>query len=480
MKDQVPLPTVLILGGRAEERAAMGGALSRGFACLDTAGFDEACTLMSENFVQVVVCAGDIEGTACIEAYAELHRRWPETTLVVVAQDAEAVMDRAPNLQQIVPRPWSNSLLLHSVQQASNAFQLARENDRLSLELRCLSRPRASSAPSPVLGFEGILRTTGSAMADVVASARQYASFDVPVLLVGEQGTGKTELARAIHDSSMRSDQPFYSLDLTGLSEAAMSRALFGRRKPSAGEALIGKHGLIRKADRGTLYLSGIDALSHALQQRLLRLLREGLFETDDGVDPERSMIRLIASTHAVPEDLSERGILDPAFYYALSVAELSVPPLRSRKSDIPLLARQALDEAVQTHSKTVHAISDEALGFLTSYAWPGNLRELKNEITRMLIHAQEPVLGAELVSRKILQADPAQRDDGSDRIIAEAGPLKDRIEALEARILRETLTRQRWNKSRSAAELGLSRVGLRAKLERYGIAPQTNEREEA
>lgn len=480
MKDTAPLPTVLLLGGRAEERDAMEGALSKEFACLHAGDFDQACRVMSDNFVQVIVCLSDLIGLSCQEAYRHLYQKWPDTMLVIVAQDAEAVPVETPNLQQIVSRPWSNSLLRHAVRQASKAFLLARENDRLALELKCFATPRRSDTRRDIPGFEGILRTSGSAMADLVASARQYASFDVPILLVGEAGTGKTELARAIHDSSLRSDRPFYSLDLVGLSEPAAERALFGQRKIGAGDPAMGKYGLVRKADRGTLFLSGIDALSHPLQQRLLRLLREGLFETADGIEPERSMIRLIASTDEAPDELLARGALDPAFYYAVSIAELAVPPLRNRKPDIPLLARSALDAAMEVHGKTVHAISDDALGFFVAYSWPGNLREMNNEITRMLIHAQDTVLGADLISRKILQADPTQPDQVSDRIIAETGPLKDRIEALEARILRETLTRQRWNKSRSAAELGLSRVGLRAKLERYGITPHHSEKEEA
>jgi two-component system response regulator HupR/HoxA len=147
---------------------------------------------------------------------------------------------------------------------------------------------------------------------------------------------------------------------------------------------------------------------------------------------------------------------------------------LRGRPGDVALLAQHLLVEASATHGKPVHGFDHAALAFLEGYDWPGNLRELSNEVIRMLIRAQEVVLGADLISRHILQAPPG--DAGADRSAQSGltgdGSLKDRVEMVEMRILRETLTRHRWNKSRAAAELGLSRVGLRAKLDRYGVQP--------
>ena len=167
-------------------------------------------------------------------------------------------------------------------------------------------------------------------------------------------------------------------------------------------------------------------------------------------------------------------GLFRSDLFYALAVTELSIPPLRARVGDIAVLAQHLLFEAAQSHGKPVHGLADTALEFLENYDWPGNLKELENEVTRMLIFAQEPVLGPELISRHILQADPSE--DGADRraeeVLTSEGTLKDRVELIEMRILRETLTRLKWNKSRAATELGLSRVGLRAKLDRYGITP--------
>jgi two-component system response regulator HupR/HoxA len=190
------------------------------------------------------------------------------------------------------------------------------------------------------------------------------------------------------------------------------------------------------------------------------------------GHDVQSSKLRLIAG--AAP-DLPSRvadGQFRPDLYYALAVAELTVPPLRARRGDIALLAQHFLTDLAAMHGKAAHGFAPAALEFLENYDWPGNLRELLNEVTRMLIFAQSPMLGAELISRPILQALPSET--GADRtaqaVLVSGGTLKDRVELIEMRILRETLTRHRWNKSRAAVELGLSRVGLRAKLDRYGI----------
>ena len=167
--------------------------------------------------------------------------------------------------------------------------------------------------------------------------------------------------------------------------------------------------------------------------------------------------------------------------FFALAVTELQVPPLRGRPGDIARLAERFLHAAAEEHGKPVRGFSDPALEFLEGYDWPGNLPELQNEVIRMLIIAQEVTLGPELISRHILQAEPGE--NGADRQAADLGTmdgtLKDRVEMMEMRILRETMTRMKWNKSRAATELGLSRVGLRAKLDRYGIEPKATTAEE-
>jgi two-component system response regulator HupR/HoxA len=275
-----------------------------------------------------------------------------------------------------------------------------------------------------------------------------------------------------MHFGSLRADRPFHAIALSGLPDDLARLELFGARRGvlPGGTSRVG---LAQKADRGTLFVDGIEHASPALQLALWRLLDEGTFSPAGGQETLTANLRLIAGTAAHLPAMVAEGRFRPDLYYALAVAELDIPPLRARRGDVALLAQHFLHDLASRHGKPAQGFTPAALEFLENYDWPGNLGELRNEVLRMLIFAPSPILGADLISRQILQAppSPAGADRSADTVLTAAGTLKDRTELVEIRILRETLTRHRWNKSRAAAELGLSRVGLRAKLDRYGIA---------
>jgi two-component system response regulator HupR/HoxA len=331
------------------------------------------------------------------------------------------------------------------------------------------------------LGFDKVLRGPNSALNPVIALARQFASFDVPVLLTGEPGTGKSDLARAMHYGSLRADRPFHEIDCAGLPDGPLAAELFGVKRGATPGQVQAKAGLLQKADRGTLYLGGVDTLSPAMQIALLRILNEGAFQPLGGHETLTTSTRIVAGAHRDLRAAVAEGTFRTDLYFALAVTELSLPPLRGRPGDIALVAERFLQDAAARHGKPARGLAPAALEFLEGYDWPGNLPELRNEVTRMLILAQDLVLGPELISRHILQAAPGE--SGADRTAGDlgtlSGTLKDRVELMEMRILRETLTRLTWNKSRAAAELGLSRVGLRAKLDRYGIEPHAAQKED-
>lgn len=485
------LPTILVVDDEPHSVAAMRMALEDDFQVLEAQNAAEAWNLMEQNWVQVVISDQRMPGKTGIELLSEIRDRWPDTVRIIVTGYTETSdMIQAINeagIYQFITKPWHPDQLLMAVRNAARLFELARDHERMTLEMRYLGT--AASARTEErrrvlqagLGFDKVLRGPNSPLNATIAQARHFASFDVPVLITGEPGTGKTDLARAIHYGSLRADRPFYELNCAGLGDEALAAELFGAKRGALPGTTQSRAGLLQKADRGTIFLNGVDALSPQMQMALLRVVTEGAFQPFGAHETLTTNTRIIAGAH---RDLRARvsdGRFRTDLYYALQVTELTMPPLRARVDDIILLAERFLHEAATEHGKVARGIAPDAATFLEAYDWPGNLPELRNEIVRMLILAQDVTLGADLISRHILQArDPRDGERGSAPDFSQLdGTLKERVEIMEMRILGETLTRLKWNKSRAAVELGLSRVGLRAKLDRYGIEPHASISEE-
>ena len=478
-----PLPTILLVDDEPHSLASMRMALEDDFDCLTATDAEKAMRLMEEHFVQVIFCDQRMPGRTGVELLSDIRERWPETVRIIITgytetNDMIAAINEA-GIYQFMTKPWHPDQLMIAAKNAAQLFQLTRDHDRMSLEMRFIGNAAESKVESrrrtlrEGLGFDSILRAPNSPMNATVELARQYASFDVPVLISGEAGTGKDMMARAMHYASLRSDQSFFELNCAGLPDDLLQLELSGAKRGARADNPAAKMGLLQKATRGTLFLNGIDTLSPKMQLMVLRVATEGAFEPLGSTETQVTKARLIVGSHENLETAVQDGTFRNDLYYAVSTVELALPPLRSRGEDLPVLAQKMLFDIASEHSKPVSGLSDLALEFLGNYAWPGNLPEFANELTRMLICAQDPLLGPELISRHILQADPSVSEAGSlamTDVLAGEGSLKDRVEAIEGRILLETLTRLKWNKSRAAAELGLSRVGLRSKLDRYGI----------
>lgn len=305
-------------------------------------------------------------------------------------------------------------------------------------------------------------------MQSLYALLDKIKNAETTVLIQGENGTGKELIARSIHYNSSRKDKPFVIQNCSAFNDNLLESELFGHIKGSFTGAVKDKKGLFEMADRGTFFLDEIGDTSPTMQVKLLRVLQEGTFMPVGSTETRKVDVRIVAATNRNLKEMVEQGTFREDLYYRLNVINIRVPPLRERKEDMPYLVEYFLQKSHELNpSQPKKTLNKRALEKLFDYAWPGNIRELQNEIERLCVLAgDEQKLMAETLSPKILEAGEKNKVQGS-RL---QGKLKDALEELEREMIREGLRRTGWNKSKLAKELGISRAGLIMKVEKYGL----------
>jgi Nif-specific regulatory protein len=289
---------------------------------------------------------------------------------------------------------------------------------------------------------------------------------DITVLIHGETGTGKEIVARSIHQNSSRRLGRFVSQNCGGIPETLLASELFGYRKGAFTGALNDKRGLFEEADGGTIFLDEVGDMPLAMQVSLLRALQEGEIRPLGANHSKKVNVRVISATNRDLDSDVRHGRFREDLYYRLNVFPIALPPLRERAGDIPILVRHFMRKHAEKSRKNVRGISRMTMDCLCSYPFPGNVRELENEIERAVALVENnAMIELEHLSEKI-RADAALVN-GSEPI---RGTLKQRLEVIEVKALREALLRHSGNKSLAARELGLSRFGLIKKMQRYNL----------
>ncbi len=298
---------------------------------------------------------------------------------------------------------------------------------------------------------------------------------DSTVLVQGENGTGKELIARAIHFNSIRATHRFMVQNCSAFNDNLLDSELFGHKKGAFTGAIADKQGLFELADRGTFFLDEIGDMSPALQVKVLRVVQEGTFTAVGDTESRHVDVRLIAATHRDLRLMVDRGEFREDLFYRVNVINLVVPPLRERREDVPLLIEHFLTRAARTRRGRRPRLARACLDRLAAHDWPGNVRELENEIERLVVLAGDArVIGEELLSPRLLDRAPAPGVPTSTRRLGEA-----RANA-ERDLIADALARNRWNKTRAAAELGISRRNLIRKVERYNLEPRLRPRPRA
>ena len=472
-----PVPAVLLIDDEPRSLETLRRTLEEDFDVFTANSAEEAEIIMAREFIQVVVSDQRMPGTSGVELLCRLRAQWPDTVRLILsgyteAEDIIAGINEA-GIWQYLMKPWHPDQLVLTLKSAAELWRLQQDNQRLSLELR--DTPEGLARRVAVrrgkvragAGFDQMTRAPDSPVNAVCALAQKVAEHELSVLLTGESGTGKELLARAIHYESPRSDRPFVVENCGALPDALLEAELFGAKKGAYTGAHEDRIGLFQQADGGTLFLDEIGDTSAAFQVKLLRVLQEGEVRPLGGARPVAVNVRIIAATNRDLEADVASGRFRQDLYYRIAGVTLTLPPLRERRQDIPLIVNALLQKSALA-GRRLSSFTPDAMQRLQAHDWPGNVRQLQNEILRALALAEVAELNAELLSPRVRQDSPRKSvlmaSDGE-------GSLKEQLDQLEAQILRAAFERHKGNKSRMAEDLGLTRVGLRMKLDRLGIA---------
>ncbi|HEY0846168.1 MAG TPA: sigma-54 dependent transcriptional regulator [Noviherbaspirillum sp.] len=478
------LPTVLVIDDETRSQDAIRRTLEEDFNVITAGSAEEGRSLLQRHPVSVLLCDHRMPGTTGVQFLKEVREHWPDVVRIIISgyTDSEDIIEgvNEAGIYQYLLKPWLPDHLLQTVRNAVEAQSLQSDMHRLNIELRAATpvlRARAEEKQARVrdaFDFNRIVRAKGSPMDHVCEIAARIARYDLSVLVLGESGSGKELLARAMHYASPRASRAFVMENCAAMSETLLESELFGHKRGSFTGAYEDHVGLFQRADGGTVFLDEIGDTSPGFQVKLLRVLQEGEVRPVGATRAIPVNVRVIAATHRDLEQDVRAGRFRQDLYYRLAGMTLAMPPLRERTGDIAPIAEALLHQATRELGRQPMTMTPEALSCLMAYPWPGNIRELRNEIYRAVALTEGGALRANAFSSKVLQGQPGSAVAGAhvngSACMPQSGTLQERLDAIEAVILKETLLRYRWNKTHASKELGLSRVGLRSKLVRFGL----------
>jgi len=462
---------------QAETPASSAGDLDTASTLLELGGHTH---ILGPEVLAAVHAAGCARGAALVAAGAGgprviEARGWDESQALAAA--------RKPERFQLIPlgehrdEPWQVVADPLDDLEHRCTFIAIRRLVATALTLdryRREEKQRAALWPAEALDGDPESVWASEQMTEILAVARRIAPTPLSILLTGETGTGKEMLARAIHRASDRADRPFLPFNCTAVSRDMIESQLFGFRKGSFTGADASFAGVIRSAAGGTLFLDEIAEIGLDVQPKLLRFLETHEIHPLGESQPVKVDVRVIAATNAPLEQLVADGRLREDLFYRLNVVRLKLPPLRERREEIPPLVDHYLRRYGDEQKKTPLTLADETLEYLLLYAWPGNVRQLANEVRRMVAMAEPgatltpAMLSPEIqASRRTIAVTPEATPEIRVRIDQ---PLPAAVQLLEQTMVRSALDRSRGRVEQAAKLLGISRKGLFLKRRRLGL----------
>ncbi|MFQ5481969.1 MAG: sigma-54-dependent transcriptional regulator [Nitrospinaceae bacterium] len=475
--------TILIVGGSPAEQEELRPCLEGDRRLCFAANADSAFKFIKGKAVDLVLCDQELNGHSVIELLKRLKEKFPGVIKILSGRVELEDLLRAVNeaaIHEYFSKPWQPAQFNRLIRKMRQDYKLA----------NLVSPPHPDSpftAATPAENQDDDSRRNGNgfeldklifssaAMVQACEMAVQAPATDLPILIQGETGIGKELLARAIHSKSNRRRQPLLTQNCGGIPSELLQSELFGHKRGAFTGAVSDRLGLFPAADGGTVFLDEISEISMASQVALLRFLQEGEVKPVGKDTVEICDVRILAASGRPLKELVDRGKFREDLFFRLNGFEITLPPLRDRAEDIPVLMDFLAQKYAASIHKRVPGFSPDVVAKFKAYAWPGNVRELENEIRRMVAVGKE----GELLTEKHLTPTLAKvrphknldlMETPTQKLVLFGNSLKENVESLEAQLVSTTLERCQWNQTKAAKELGLSRVGLASKIKRYGL----------
>ncbi len=419
---------------------------SEGFSVQTASTGAEAVDIFESEPQPVVVCDYSLPDVKGIDLLHKFRETLPEVQMIMLTGKGTidiAVAAMKAGMFDFITKPVDPGHLIELVKRARQLYNAVTENKSLKDEVRRISENIS----------ENFIVGQHTSIQNLYRLIHTVAPTDATVLIEGESGTGKELVARLIHKRSPRAAGPFVAVDCGAIPEGLLESELFGFEKGAFTSATSKKKGRFERADGGTLFLDEITSLPIASQAKLLRVLQEKVIERLGGIKAIPINVRLVAATNVDLDEAVAKKHFREDLYYRLNIVKIKTPPLRERKSDIPLLAEHFIQKHRSKVNSPVNGVSKEAAKALMEYSWPGNVRELENAIEHALIMAKESAI-------RIHDLPPLSDSQKSNS----------RLDEAEKSLLIKAIKDAGGNKYRAAKMLGIPRSSLYSKLQKHGL----------
>ena len=447
---------VLIVDDEIDHAEVMAEALRKpGHVCTIVNSLEQAKDELLHGTFDVIVTDLVMENeTAGLEVLRLAKEHQPDAETIMVTAHGDVPTAKAAlqgGAYDFIEKPLDLVVFRNLVNRAAETVLLRHQNSSL--------RGQLSSA----YGFEGIIGES-AVIRKVIATIKQVAPSNIPVLITGESGTGKELIAAAIHKHSKRANKRYVTFNAAGQSETLLEDQLFGHVRGAFTGADRDREGVFEYADGGTLFLDEIGDMPLTMQAKLLRVLETGEIVRLGSNEPRRTDVRFVSATNQDMKAMVSSGRFRDDLYFRIKGTEIHVPPLRERREDVPRLVNHAAGRFATELGRPVPTITEPAMMRLISYAWPGNVRELLNIVQRMIVMSDGNSIDVRHVPEEIRSPDAAD-DNSSVGSLAGVG-----LDRLEKEAIRQTLAMTGGNREQAANLLGIGERTLYRKLREYGL----------